>query len=74
MRVRVIIASDPDYDDARAIYNALYDRRPHAVVQRTDLADVMAVIAASTWPSEAAATAFPDSAQWTMGWSSTSRP
>ena len=31
----------------RAVYNAMYDRRPHAVVQCTDSADVMAVIAAA---------------------------
>src|SRR4030095_1894141 len=47
VRGRVIIASDPDYDDARAVYTAMYDRRPHAVVQCTDSADVMAVIAAA---------------------------
>ena len=47
VRGRVIIASDPDYDDARAVYNAMYNRRPHAVVQCTDSADVMAVIAAA---------------------------
>jgi FAD/FMN-containing dehydrogenase len=47
VRGRVITASDPDYDDARAVYNAMHDRKPHAVVQCTDSADVMAVIAAA---------------------------
>jgi FAD/FMN-containing dehydrogenase len=47
VRGRVIIASDPGYDDARAVYNAMHDRRPRAVVQCTDSADVMAVIAAA---------------------------
>jgi hypothetical protein len=47
VRSRVITASDPDYDDARAVYNAMHDRKPHAVVQCTDSADVMTVIAAA---------------------------
>jgi FAD/FMN-containing dehydrogenase len=47
VRGRVITASDPDYDDARAVYNAMHDRKPCAVVQCTDSADVMAVIAAA---------------------------
>src|SRR5262245_57594702 len=45
VRGRVITALDPDYDDARAVYNAMHDRRPLAVIQSTDSADVMAVIA-----------------------------
>ena len=36
VRGRVITPSDPAYDDARAVYNAMHDRKPHAVVQCTD--------------------------------------
>jgi FAD/FMN-containing dehydrogenase len=47
VRGRVITASDPDYDDARAVHNAMHDRKPLAIVRCTDSADVMAVIAAA---------------------------
>lgn len=47
VRGRVITAADPDYDDARAVYNGMHDRRPGAVVQCMDAADVIAVVAAA---------------------------
>ncbi len=47
VRGRVITASDQDYDDARAVYNAMHDRKPSAVIQCVDSADVMAAIAAA---------------------------
>ena len=47
VRGRVITASDSDYDDARAVYNAMHDRKPGAVIQCMDSADVMATVAAA---------------------------
>lgn len=47
VRGRVVTSSDPDYDDARAVYNGMHDRRPLAVIQCVDSADVMAVVAAA---------------------------
>lgn len=41
---RVFTASDPEYDDARAIWNGAHDRRPAAVVRCAGVADVMNTI------------------------------
>ncbi len=46
VRGRVITGSDLDYDEARAVYNGMHDRKPRAVVQCVDSADVMAAVAA----------------------------
>ena len=47
VRGRVITPSDYDYDDARAVYNGMHDRKPSAVIQCVDAADVMAAVAAA---------------------------
>ena len=78
VRGRVIIASDPDYDDARGVYNAMHDRRPHAVVQCTDSADVIAVIAAAhdsgvDLAIRGGGHSVPGFGTVATGWSSTSR-
>src|SRR3990167_3987733 len=46
VRGRVITPADSDYDDARAVYNAMHDRKPRAVIQCVDSADVMAAVRA----------------------------
>jgi FAD/FMN-containing dehydrogenase len=46
-RGRVVTPTDPGYDDARRVYNGMHDRRPAAVVECIDGADVMATIAAA---------------------------
>ncbi|TXS46899.1 FAD-binding oxidoreductase [Streptomyces sp. uw30] len=44
LRGPVITPRDPGYDEARAIYNAGIDRRPAAIAQCVDVADVRSVI------------------------------
>ncbi|MFL6044601.1 MAG: oxidoreductase, partial [Propionibacteriaceae bacterium] len=41
VRGKIITQSDPDYDQARAVYNGAVDRHPLAVVRCADVADVM---------------------------------
>ena len=45
VRGQVVEPSDPGYDEARSIYNAMHDRRPRAVVRCADEADVIAALA-----------------------------
>jgi FAD/FMN-containing dehydrogenase len=46
-RGEVILAQSDGYDQARQVYNAMYDRRPLAVVRATDVADVIAAVEAA---------------------------
>lgn len=45
VRGEVITPDHPGYDEARAVYNAMIDRRPAAVVRCRDVADVRACVA-----------------------------
>src|SRR5688500_1702042 len=44
MRGSVTAPSDPDYDERRALYNAMIDKRPALIARCTDAADVIAAI------------------------------
>ncbi|NEA56851.1 FAD-binding oxidoreductase [Streptomyces sp. SID13666] len=44
LRGPVIAPEDPDYPDARKVYNAMVDKRPAAIVRCSDTADVMAAV------------------------------
>jgi FAD/FMN-containing dehydrogenase len=43
-RGEVVQPDAPGYDDARKVYNGMHDRRPRAVVQCADAADVIATV------------------------------
>ena len=44
LRGRLIMRSDPDYDDARAVYNGMIDKRPLLIARCVDAADVIAAV------------------------------
>ncbi|HEX9553317.1 MAG TPA: FAD-dependent oxidoreductase, partial [Streptosporangiaceae bacterium] len=44
MRGSLITPGDPGYDEARAVYNAMIDKRPAAVARCRDVADVIACV------------------------------
>jgi FAD/FMN-containing dehydrogenase len=46
-RGEVITPDSPGYDEARSVHNAMFDRRPLAVVQAVDVADVRAAVDAA---------------------------
>lgn len=41
----IVLPGDPDYDEARAVYNGIHDRRPAVVVRAAGTADVAAAVA-----------------------------
>jgi FAD/FMN-containing dehydrogenase len=44
VRGSVITRDDPEYDEARRVYNAMIDRRPHVVVRPANSGDVMTAV------------------------------
>ena len=44
VRGGLILPADPGYDQARAVYNAMIDKRPAAIVRCRDAADVVACV------------------------------
>ncbi|MEK6441254.1 FAD-binding oxidoreductase [Pseudonocardia sp. T1-2H] len=44
LRGAMIEPGDPAYDEARAVYNGMIDRRPSAIVRCADVADVIACV------------------------------
>ena len=44
LRGDLITPSDPHYDEARAVYNAMIDKHPAAIAQCRDAADVVACV------------------------------
>ena len=44
LRGRVVQPHDPDYDTARAVYNAMIDKHPALIAQCADVADVIAAV------------------------------
>ena len=42
LRGRLVLPADPDYDTVRAVYNGMIDKRPAAIAQCRDVADVIA--------------------------------
>ncbi|EPD66821.1 FAD-binding oxidoreductase [Streptomyces sp. HGB0020] len=44
VRGEIVEPDDPEYDEARKVYNAMIDRRPALVVRAADAGDVMATV------------------------------
>ena len=44
VRGDLIVPGDPDYDEARAVYNGMIDKHPAAIARCADTADVVACV------------------------------
>ncbi len=78
-RGQLIAPGDPGYDEARALYNAMIDKRPALIARCADVADVIAAVnyARDSGMELAVSGGGPQrrlvSEAWTTAWSSTSR-
>ncbi|HEY8753511.1 MAG TPA: FAD-binding protein, partial [Arthrobacter sp.] len=44
LRGQLVTPEDPDYDDARAVFNGMIDKRPAGIVRVAQVADVIASV------------------------------
>ncbi len=44
VRAPILTASDPGYDEARAVHNGMFDKRPEVIVQAEQVADVIGAV------------------------------
>src|ERR1700730_5143183 len=44
VRAPIVTANDPGYDEARAVHNGIFDKRPKLIVRAEQVADVMAAV------------------------------
>ncbi|WP_274564753.1 FAD-binding oxidoreductase [Streptomyces spiramyceticus] len=44
VRGEIIQPGDPDYDEARKVYNAMHDKRPAIIVRAADVGDIIATV------------------------------
>ena len=75
---RSFLPTDPGYESARRVWNAMIDRRPLLIAVCAGAADVIATVnfaarAACRWPFAAGGTALPATARATAAWCLTAR-
>jgi len=44
VRAQILTADDPGYDEARAVHNGMFDRRPKVIIRAEQVADVIAAV------------------------------
>ena len=77
LRGELIRRNDPQYDEARKLYNAMIDKRPLLIARCADIADIISAVNFARENNlltavRAVDTMGPDSEAATTGWSLTS--